>query len=95
MARQDRGFTPTLEKLCEALDSELQRLLDDLRLYLYKERKGASQDKILFGYDEDDDSEQIYSDKGDIELYLREVSDRNIQRFVITFIIISHVLLIY
>ncbi|XP_030023719.2 conserved oligomeric Golgi complex subunit 1 [Manduca sexta] len=79
MSQQDRGYTPTLEKLCQSLDSELQKLLDDLRVYLYRERKGASRDKLLFTYDDEDDTDQMYSDKNDIELYLRDVSDKNIE----------------
>jgi hypothetical protein len=80
MARQDRGFSPTLEKLCQALDNELQRLLEDLKVYLYHDKKNTK-DKLLFAYDEEDDSSQIYSDKNDIEVYLRDVSDSNIQRY--------------
>lgn len=76
MSRQDRGFTPTLEKLCQALDSELQKLLDDLKIYLYPDRKTAK----LFVYDDDDDSDQMYIDRAEIEMYLRDVSDRNIHR---------------
>lgn len=84
MARQDRGYSPTLEKLCKSLDDELQKLLEDLRVYLYQDKKNtANKDKLLFSYDEDDDSDQIYSDKHQIETYLRDVSDKNIQRYVI------------
>nr|XP_049702682.1 conserved oligomeric Golgi complex subunit 1-like [Helicoverpa armigera] len=80
MARQDRGYTPTLEKLCQSLDDELQKLLEDLRVYLYKDKKTtANKDKLLFAYDDDDDIDQIYSDKHLIEMYLRDVSDSNIQ----------------
>uniref|UniRef100_A0A2A4JFR1 Conserved oligomeric Golgi complex subunit 1 n=1 Tax=Heliothis virescens TaxID=7102 RepID=A0A2A4JFR1_HELVI len=80
MARQDRGYTPNLEKLCQSLDSELQKLLEDLRVYLYRDKKTtANKDKLLFAYDEDDDIDQIYSDKHLIEMYLRDVSDNNIQ----------------
>ncbi|XP_026741039.1 conserved oligomeric Golgi complex subunit 1 [Trichoplusia ni] len=80
MARQDRGYSPTLEKLCKSLDDELQKLLEDLRVYLYQDKKNtANKDKLLFSYDEDDDSDQIYSDKHQIETYLRDVSDKNIQ----------------
>ncbi|XP_075979417.1 conserved oligomeric Golgi complex subunit 1 [Anticarsia gemmatalis] len=80
MARQDRGYTPTLEKLCQSLDEELQKLLEDLRVYLYQDKKSTGvKDKLLFAYDEDDDTDQIYSDKNIIEMYLRDVSDNNIQ----------------
>ncbi|CAH0588166.1 unnamed protein product [Chrysodeixis includens] len=80
MARQDRGYSPTLEKLCKSLDDELQKLLEDLRVYLYQDKKNtAIKDKLLFSYDEEDDSDQIYSDKHQIETYLRDVSDKNIQ----------------
>ncbi|KAJ0175018.1 hypothetical protein K1T71_009159 [Dendrolimus kikuchii] len=79
MSRQDRGYTPTLETLCKSLDSELQRLLEDLRVYLYQEKKGATaRDKLLFAYEDDNDADQMYIDKGDIEIYLRDASDRNI-----------------
>ncbi|XP_049871581.1 conserved oligomeric Golgi complex subunit 1 isoform X2 [Pectinophora gossypiella] len=77
MSRQDRGFTPNLEKLCQTLDNELQKLLEDLKVYLYQDKKTSS--KLIFAYDEDDDSDQIYSDKGDIEQYLRHISGKNIQ----------------
>lgn len=81
MARQDRGYTPTLEKLCQSLDDELQKLLEDLRVYLYKDKKSsAGKDKLLFAYEDDDDIDQIYSDKHLIQMYLRDVSDSNIQR---------------
>ncbi|XP_026325897.1 conserved oligomeric Golgi complex subunit 1 isoform X2 [Hyposmocoma kahamanoa] len=80
MSRQDRGYTPNLEKLCFTLDAELQKLLEDLRIYLYRDRKMSSpRDKLLFTYDDVDDADQVYSDKGDIELYLRDISDKNIQ----------------
>ncbi|XP_028161086.1 conserved oligomeric Golgi complex subunit 1 isoform X4 [Ostrinia furnacalis] len=80
MTRQDQGITPTLEKLCEALDSELCKLLEDLKVYLSRDKRNSvTRDKILFAYEEDDESDQIYSDKEDIELYLRDISDRNIQ----------------
>ncbi|CAG9791018.1 unnamed protein product [Diatraea saccharalis] len=83
MARQDRGYTPTLEKLCVSLDNELQRLLEDLRVYLYRDRKAAvSRDKLLFPYEDDDESEQIYSDKSEIEVYFRDVSDRRLQSMI-------------
>ncbi|CAG4940110.1 unnamed protein product [Parnassius apollo] len=78
MARQDRGFTPNLEKLCQGLDDELQKLLEDLQVYLYQKKSNASI-KQLFSYEEEDDSQQIYSDRAEIEQYLRDVSDRNIQ----------------
>ncbi|CAH0687690.1 unnamed protein product [Spodoptera exigua] len=80
MARQDRGYTPTLEKLCQSLDDELQKLLEDLRVYLYQDKKSVgNKDKLLFAYEDDDDIDQIYSDKHLIEMYLRDVSDSNIQ----------------
>ncbi|CAH2087581.1 unnamed protein product [Euphydryas editha] len=77
MSRQDRGFTPNLEKLCQTLDDELQRLLEDLKEYLYKEKKHVK-DK-LYVYDEDDDLDQVYIDRSEIEEYLRETSDKYIQ----------------
>ncbi|KAJ8718628.1 hypothetical protein PYW08_002865 [Mythimna loreyi] len=80
MARQDHGYTPTLEKLCQSLDAELQKLLEDLKVYLYKDkRSSAGKDKLLFAYEDEDDIDQIYSDKHLIEVYLRDVSDTNIQ----------------
>ncbi|CAB3244809.1 unnamed protein product [Arctia plantaginis] len=83
MARQDRGYSPTLEKLCQSLDDELQKLLEDLRVYLYKDKKVATgKDKILFTYEDDEDVDQIYSDKSDIEMYLRDVCDDNIQNML-------------
>ncbi|KAL4717039.1 hypothetical protein ACJJTC_016926 [Scirpophaga incertulas] len=78
MSRQDRGFTPTLVKLCESLDTELQKLLEDLRLYLYHKKNTSARDKILFAYDEEEATDQIYSDKNEIELYLRDVSDKHV-----------------
>ncbi|XP_053611473.1 conserved oligomeric Golgi complex subunit 1 isoform X2 [Plodia interpunctella] len=77
MARQDRGFSPTLEKLCQSLDSELQKLLEDLKVYLYQDKK--NKDGILFSYDEEEDLDQMYIDKGDIVVFLRDVADKNIQ----------------
>lgn len=79
MFRQDRGYTPTLEKLCQSLDEELQKLLEDLKIYLYPEKKIGQK---LFSFDNDDDTEQMYSDRAEIEIYLREISDKNIQRLV-------------
>ncbi|XP_013149186.1 PREDICTED: conserved oligomeric Golgi complex subunit 1 [Papilio polytes] len=76
MSRQDRGFTPNIEKLCQGLDDELQKLLEDLKVYLYPEKRSRS-NKLLFY--EEDDKQQIYSDREDIEVYLRNVSDTNIQ----------------
>lgn len=84
MARQDRGYTPNLEKLCQSLDDELQKLLEDLRVYLYKDKKSSvGNDKLLFAYEDDDDIDQIYSDKHLIEMYLRDVSDNNIQSMLL------------
>ncbi|KPJ16411.1 Conserved oligomeric Golgi complex subunit 1 [Papilio machaon] len=77
MSRQDRGFTPNIEKLCKGLDEELQKLLEDLKVYLYPEKRSRS-NKLLF-YEEEDDRQQIYSDREDIQNYLRNVSDRNVQ----------------
>ncbi|KAM3965418.1 conserved oligomeric Golgi complex subunit 1 isoform 2-T2 [Aphomia sociella] len=79
MSRQDRGFTPTLEKLCQGLDSELQRLLEDLKIYLYRDKNAAnSRDKLLYTYEDEDDVDQIYMDKSDIEAFLRDTSDKNV-----------------
>lgn len=87
MARQDHGYNPTLEKLCQSLDDELQKLLEDLRVYLYKDKKVVSgKDKILFAYEDDEDADQIYSDKSIIEIYLRDVCDDNIQKLVIFYL---------
>lgn len=84
MARQDRGYSPTLENLCQSLDDELQKLLEDLKVYLYRDKKGSSgKDKLLFAYDDDDAADQIYSDKSIIEIYLRDVSDHNIQSMLL------------
>ncbi|XP_050350147.1 conserved oligomeric Golgi complex subunit 1 isoform X2 [Nymphalis io] len=77
MSRQDRGFTPNLEKLCQSLDDELQKLLEDLKEYLYKDRRGAK-DK-LYVYDEEEDTDQVYTDSDEIEDYLRHTSDKYIQ----------------
>ncbi|XP_068622543.1 conserved oligomeric Golgi complex subunit 1 [Battus philenor] len=79
MSRQDRGFTPNIEKLCQALDDELQKLLEDLKVYLYREKASSGSNKLIFTNDDEEDNRQVYSDKEDIELYLRNVSDRNIQ----------------
>ncbi|KAJ2949499.1 hypothetical protein O0L34_g15422 [Tuta absoluta] len=79
MSRQDRGFTPNLERLCQSLDSELQKLLEDLKVYLYREHKTTSRDKLLFTYDDDDDTDQIYSDKDVIEQYLRDTSGKHVE----------------
>ncbi|XP_059060925.1 conserved oligomeric Golgi complex subunit 1 [Achroia grisella] len=80
MSRQDHGFTPTLEHLCISLDSELQRLLDDLKIYLYRNKNASNtRDKLLYTYDEEDDVDQIYIDKGDIEAFLRSTTDENVQ----------------
>lgn len=79
MSRQDRGFTPNLEKLCQSLDDELQKLLDDLKEYLYKDKKLVN-DK-LYVYDYDEDLDQVYIDRNEIEEYLRDSSDRYIQRY--------------
>ncbi|XP_038222006.1 conserved oligomeric Golgi complex subunit 1 isoform X2 [Zerene cesonia] len=73
MSQQDRGFTPNLEKLCKSLDVELQKLLDDLRDYLYVERKKE------FLYDEDERLEQMYIDTSEIEVYLCDVTDKYIE----------------
>ncbi|CAH0718180.1 unnamed protein product, partial [Brenthis ino] len=78
MSRQDRGFTPNLEKLCQSLDDELQKLLEDLKEYLYHEKK---KDK-LFLYDEEENLDQVYIDRAEIEEYLRNTSDRNIHNMV-------------
>lgn len=83
MSLQDRGFTTNLEKLCQDLDNELQRLLDDLRVYLYKERKETIRDKLLFSYEDEDDLDEMYSDRDNIEAYLRDTADKTIERFVI------------
>nr|XP_026493363.1 conserved oligomeric Golgi complex subunit 1 [Vanessa tameamea] len=77
MSRQDRGLTPNLEKLCQILDDELQKLLEDLKEYLYKDRKGTK-DK-LYVYDEEEDIDQVYIDSEEIEEYLRQTSDKYIQ----------------
>lgn len=53
MSRQDRGFTPNLEKLCQTLDDELQKLLDDLKEYLYKDKKLVNDKLYVYDYDED------------------------------------------
>lgn len=83
MARQDRGYSPTLEKLCQSLDEELQKLLEDLKVYLYHDKKTAnSKDKILFVYDDDEDIDQIYIDRNVIEMYLRDVADNNVQNML-------------
>ncbi|CAG9565917.1 unnamed protein product [Danaus chrysippus] len=75
MSRQDRGFTPALQKLCQSLDDELQKLLEDLKDYLY-ERK--DRDTYLY----DDELDQVYTDKEEIEMYLKEASDRNIHSII-------------
>ncbi|XP_034833206.1 conserved oligomeric Golgi complex subunit 1 isoform X1 [Maniola hyperantus] len=80
MTRQDRGFTPNLEKLCQSLDDELQKLLEDLKDYLYEERKSKEK---LFAYDEEEDLQQVFVDRVDIEQYLRDTSDRNIQSMLL------------
>lgn len=79
MSRQDRGLTPNLERLCRNLDDELQKLLDDLKVYLYPEKKSVG-NKLIFSYEEEDDSRQVYSDRVDIEQHLRGVSDSHIRR---------------
>ncbi|XP_045500873.1 conserved oligomeric Golgi complex subunit 1 isoform X1 [Colias croceus] len=73
MSRQDRGFTPNLEKLCKSLEDELQKLLDDLKDYLYVERKKD------YLYDEDERLEQMYIDTSEIEVYLCDVTDKSIE----------------
>lgn len=91
MARQDHGYSPTLEKLCQSLDDELQKLLEDLRVYLYKDKKVVSgKDKILFAYEDDEDADQIYSDKSIIGIYLRDVCDDNIQKLVIFLSVLTY-----
>ncbi|XP_072937856.1 conserved oligomeric Golgi complex subunit 1 isoform X2 [Epargyreus clarus] len=82
MSRQDRGFTPNLEKLCNTLDAELQKLLEDLKEYLHHDTR-SNKEKLLFVYDEDDNADQIYSDKSEIEQYLRDTSDKNIQSMLL------------
>ena len=74
MSRQDRGFTQNLEKLCQSLDDELQKLLEDLKDYLYQEKRN---DKIIV-FDEEDSVEQVFTDREIIEEYLRNTSDKNI-----------------
>lgn len=76
---QDRGYTPTLERLCQTIDSELQRLLDDLRHYLYPDRKGKAT-KALYPYEEDDYIFEMYADKSEVQSYLRDVSDKYVHR---------------
>lgn len=77
MSRQDRGFTPNMEKLCQGLDDELQKLLDDLRDYLYLEKK---KDRLMSLYEEEERWEQMYTDTGDIEVYLCDAADKYIER---------------
>ncbi|CAH2049220.1 unnamed protein product, partial [Iphiclides podalirius] len=79
MSRQDRGLTPNLEKLCQGLDDELQRLLEDLKVYLYQDKRQGGSNRLMFSYEEEEENQQVYSDRADIEHYLRSVSDRNIQ----------------
>ncbi|XP_004925637.1 conserved oligomeric Golgi complex subunit 1 [Bombyx mori] len=81
MSRQDHGYTPTLEKLCQTLDSELQKLLEDLRTYLYPEKRNA-RDGLLFDYEEENGIDQMYIDKEDIDSYLRDVSDTNVESMI-------------
>ncbi|XP_047505586.1 conserved oligomeric Golgi complex subunit 1 isoform X1 [Pieris napi] len=76
MSRQDRGFTPNMEKLCKGLEDELQKLLDDLKDYLYLERK---RDRPISLYDEEERWEQMYTDTSDIELYLCDAADKYIE----------------
>ncbi|KAG7300366.1 hypothetical protein JYU34_015967 [Plutella xylostella] len=71
---QDRGYTKSLEKLCLSLDTELQKLLEDLKSYLHNEKR-TSTDK-LFSYEDDSEVEQVYSDKTVVQDYLRDVSDK-------------------
>ncbi|XP_041980829.1 conserved oligomeric Golgi complex subunit 1 [Aricia agestis] len=75
MSHQDRGYTPNLEKLCTSLDEELQKLLEDVKEYLYPEKK---KDKLIYTYEEDE-TENMYVDRAEIEQYLRDTSDRHIQ----------------
>lgn len=75
---QDRGFTPSLEKLCHNLDNELQKLLEDLSVYLYKKKTGTSRDVILFNFDDEDELKQLFIDKLDIQTYLRDITEQNV-----------------
>ncbi|CAH4021526.1 unnamed protein product [Pieris brassicae] len=76
MSRQDRGFTPNMEKLCKGLEDELQKLLDDLKDYLYLERK---RDRPISLYDEEERLEQMYTDTSDIEFYLCDAADKYVE----------------
>ncbi|VVD04236.1 unnamed protein product [Leptidea sinapis] len=75
MSRQDRGFTPNLEKLCKSLEDELQKLLDDLTEYL---NIGSKRDRLM-AYDDDERDELIYVDSGQVQSYLCDVTDRNVE----------------
>ncbi|CAH2264178.1 jg21718 [Pararge aegeria aegeria] len=80
MARQDRGFTPNLEKLCQSLDDELQKLLEDLKDYLYQDRRCKEK---LFAFEEEEELDQVFIDRVEIEQYLRDTSDKNIQSMLL------------
>lgn len=79
MSLQDRGFTTNLEKLCQDLDSELQKLLEDLRVYLYRDKKGTIRDKLLFTYEDEEELAQMYSDREEIEVYLMDTADSSVE----------------
>ncbi|CAK1542071.1 unnamed protein product [Leptosia nina] len=76
MSRQDHGFTPNMEKLCKSLEDELQKLLDDLKEYLYLERK---RDRLVPLLEEEERWEQVYTDTMEIEEYLCDVPDKYIE----------------
>lgn len=75
---QDRGFTPNLEKLGLSLDEELHKLLEDLSIYLYRDKPNRSKDTLLFNLDEEDDAKQMYIDKTEIQMYLRDLTEQNV-----------------
>lgn len=77
---QDRGFTPNLEKLCHSLDEELHKLLEDLKIYLYKDTSVRTKDSLLFNLEEEDNTNQMYNDREEIKMFLMAVSEQNIQR---------------
>ncbi|GBP42268.1 Conserved oligomeric Golgi complex subunit 1 [Eumeta japonica] len=75
---QDHGFTKTLEKLCQSMDIELQKSLDDLAVYIINDREIKNKEGF-YVYEEDDKSNEMYRDKDEIQGYLRDITAKKMQ----------------